>query len=99
MAKYILTKKAIEDLSNIWDYTYDTWSDKQADKYYRMILENCDTISKNPKLGKEYEEIVKDLKGFRAGRHIIFYRKQDMNAIQIIRILHEQMDLKNRINE
>ena len=99
MAKYILSKKAIEDLSNIWDYTYDTWSEKQADKYYRMILENCDTISKNPKLGKEYEEIVKDLEGFRAGRHILFYRKQDMNAIQIIRILHEQMDLKNRINE
>nr|MBR2109993.1 type II toxin-antitoxin system RelE/ParE family toxin [Alistipes sp.] len=33
MAKYHLTNKAVEDLSNIWEYTVDTWSERQADDY------------------------------------------------------------------
>ena len=39
MAKYILTNRAVDDLSEIWTYTYDVWSEKQADKYYNMLLE------------------------------------------------------------
>ena len=33
MAKYHLTNKAVDDLSEIWDYTYEVWSENQADKY------------------------------------------------------------------
>lgn len=35
----------------------------------------------------------------KAGRHIIFYRKIEENEVEITRILHDQMDLKNRILE
>jgi len=34
MARYTLTNKAILDLSAIWDNTVDSWSERQADKYY-----------------------------------------------------------------
>ena len=37
MKKYHLTKKAFEDLSDIWTYTYDNWSEEQADKYYSIL--------------------------------------------------------------
>ena len=30
MADFLLTKKAVEDLSNIWFYTLDKWSENQA---------------------------------------------------------------------
>jgi toxin ParE1/3/4 len=33
MAAYKLTNKAVEDLSEIWDYTFEVRSEKQADKY------------------------------------------------------------------
>ena len=39
MAKYYFTKKAIEDLNSIWNYTINVWSEQQADVYYRMIIE------------------------------------------------------------
>lgn len=61
MAAYILTNKALEDLSNIWDYTYETWSENRADKYYQMIIESCNNIGKNPELGKIYDDIIEDL--------------------------------------
>jgi len=31
MAKYELTNKAVEDLSKIWEYTFEVWSEKQTD--------------------------------------------------------------------
>ena len=36
MAKYFLTHKAVDDLSKIWEYTYEVWSENQADKYYQL---------------------------------------------------------------
>lgn len=41
MAKYILTNKAVEDLSEIWDYTFEVWSEAQADQYYYILLDSC----------------------------------------------------------
>jgi toxin ParE1/3/4 len=99
MAKYKLTNKAVEDLTDIWLYTFEKWSEKQADKYYKMLVDNFNEIARNPGLGKSYSEITNNISGFKVGRHIIFYRIIHDNEIEIIRILHEQMDLKNRMEE
>ena len=99
MAEYKLTNKAIEDLSKIWDYTFEVWSEKQADKYYESLITNCQEIADNPELGKNYEGITKQLFGMKANRHIIFYRTDNKNYVEITRILHERMDLKKRITE
>jgi len=99
MAKYKLTNKAVDDLTKIWNFTLDKWSENQADKYYLMLLENCNEVACNPELGKNYSGVTENLLGFRAGRHIIFYRKLEENEVEITRILHEQMDLKSRIIE
>lgn len=99
MAKVILRQKAIDDLNDIWIYTFDEWSEKQADKYYAVLELACIQIGKNPGLGKEYKEISKNLLGLRTGKHIIFYQVINKDRIEVIRILHEQMDLKKRLNE
>lgn len=97
MANYVLTNKAVLDLSAIWEYTVDTWSEKQADKYYFMLLDSCQEIADGKVVGKKYAEISAEIIGFKAGLHIIFYRKISHDKIEIARILHTQMDLKNRI--
>lgn len=99
MAKLELTKKAVEDLADIWNYTYENWSERQADKYYQLLVESFKEIADNLRIGKNYSEIVERLRGFKVGRHIVFFRKMEGSKIEIIRILHEQMDLKNRIIE
>lgn len=99
MPGYKLTNKAVEDLTDIWNYTFEQWSEKQADKYYRMLIDNFDWIVRNTGLGKSYSAVMDNILGFKVGRHIIFYRVLHDNKIEIIRILHEQMDLKNRISE
>jgi toxin ParE1/3/4 len=99
MAAFNLTNKAVEDLSRIWNYTFDKWSENQADRYFKLLLENCQDIADNPDLGRNYDGVRADLFGIKANRHIIFYRKLIGQPIEITRILHERMDLKNRIIE
>jgi toxin ParE1/3/4 len=99
MASYTLTNKAVLDLSAIWEYTVDTWSEKQADKYYFILLNTCQEVAKGKVRGKKYPEIGIEILGFRAAQHILFYRKLSAGKIEIARILHTQMDLKNRIQE
>ena len=99
MAKYLLSRKAILDLTGIWHYTCANWSEMQADKYYELLTGAFVTISVNPAMGKSYEEISIGLLGIRVGQHIIFYRKVKVNHIQIIRILHVRMDLDRNIKD
>lgn len=99
MASYTLTNKAVLDLSAIWEYTVDSWSGKQADKYYFMLLDSCQDLADGKVTGKNYPEINTEIFGFRAGQHILFYRKLSADKIEIARILHAQMDLRNRIRE
>ena len=100
MTKYYLTNKAVEDLTNIWNYTFDTWSERQADIYYNMLIESCQKIAENPLLyGLKYDEITEGLRGYRANKHIIFYQILQDDKILVIRILHQRMDLKRRMVE
>lgn len=99
MASYTLTNKAVLDLSEIWEYKVDTWSEKQADKYYFMLLDICQDIADGEVSGKNYPEVNTELLGLRAGEHILFYRKPSVDKVEIVRTLHTQIDLKKRIQE
>ncbi|MEX2485646.1 MAG: type II toxin-antitoxin system RelE/ParE family toxin [Brumimicrobium sp.] len=99
MAKFKFTNSAVKDLSDIWNYTVETWSENQADKYYKILLKACSAIAKKPELGKVYEEIYPELKGEKASKHIIFYRVMEDQSIEITRILHERIGLKNKLKK
>jgi len=99
MAKYELTQKATKDLGKIWNYTVDTWSENQADKYFYRLLDSCQEIANGKVKGKQYEGIYPGLLGIKTGKHIIFYRQVNKDRVEIARILHERMDLRRRIRE
>lgn len=99
MAKVIFRQEAIDDLNDIWIYTFEEWSEKQADKYYATLEFACMQIGENPELGKEYEGINSHLLGLRSGKHIIFYQIINEQEVEVIRILHERMDLKSWLTE
>lgn len=59
-----------------WPFSkLDKWSKKQADKYYEILLENCQYIADDPYIGKNYDGIKNGLLGLKGNRHTIFYRK------------------------
>lgn len=98
--RYILSKEAENDLENIWLYTFKTWSIKQADEYLTLIINHLQYIADNPNSGKDYSEIRKGYLRSKIKSHYIFYKiDKRKKTLQIIRILHERMDIKTQISE
>lgn len=56
-------------------------------------------IADNREIGKDFSEIKIGLLGKKIGKHIIFYQFEGESRIVIIRVLHEYMDLKSRLQE
>lgn len=57
MAKVKFRQEAIDDLSSIWEYTYNEWSENQADEYYHLIKSACSEIGFNPQIGKNTSKL------------------------------------------
>ena len=94
--KLHFTKKAVSDLSEIWNYTLTTCSEQQADEYYSALISCCQhLLRESTVLSRTYDKIHEALKGIKCGQHIIFYKKDSSGkVVLIVRILHERMDLK-----
>lgn len=98
--KFRLSRKAEEDLEGIWLYTLETWSKEQADRYLSLIFDEIEFLSINPKTGQDFGHIRKNYRYSKVKSHLIFYKhKKSDDIIEVIRILHERMDLENRIIE
>ena len=100
MAKLRFTNKAVEDLTSIWNYTFKTWSERQADEYYEMLISACRrTLVSSLVSARLYAEISPDLYGVKAGYHLIFFKTITDGDVLIVRILHERMDIKRHFRE
>ena len=97
---YKLSRKAEEDLEEIWLYTLETWSKEQADRYLSLIFDEIEFLTANPKTGQDFDHIRKNYRYSKVKSHLIFYKhKKSEDVIEVIRILHERMNLENRIIE
>ncbi|MEO5911842.1 MAG: type II toxin-antitoxin system RelE/ParE family toxin [Pelobium sp.] len=95
---YKISVEAQNDLENIWLYTYETLSKEQADRYYNLILNEIEYLAGNPDSGEDYNHIRKGYLRSKVKSHLIFY-KVNSEEIEIIRILHQQMDIETRLND
>src|SRR5262249_18493820 len=93
---YVISKKAVSDLEEIWLYTVEKWSVSQADRYYSLLIEEIDYICKNVNYGKNMDHIRKGYRAAKVKSHLIFY-KTDSGKIEVVRILHERMDIDNQL--
>ena len=95
--KYRLRRQAEVDLEEIWSYTATRWGLDQAERYVGGILQMLDFISENPRLGRWADEVRPGYRKKAIGSRIIFYREQDA-AIDVVRVLHQSMDLVMHID-
>jgi toxin ParE1/3/4 len=94
---YFVNGKALEDLNNIWIYTAENWSLEHADRYYNLIVDEIEFAAKNFETTKDFSHVRKDYKYSKVKSHLVFYKKVTDYEIEVVRILHEKMDVKNRI--
>ena len=99
MLKYVISEKALEDINNIWIYTAENWSVEQADRYYNLIIDEIEYIVDNLDMARDFGKIRKSYRYSKVKSHIIFFKKDKTNEIEVVRVLHESMDIKNRLAE
>ena len=99
MIGYLLSRAAQADLDGIWDYTEQTWSAEQAELYPATIRDACLALATGRRTGKPAERFKPGYFMKAVGSHYIFYTVTEDGLIQVIRILHQRMDVASRLGK
>lgn len=82
---------ALSDIKGTWQYLAEQNEDAAA-KLIRTITEKCTVLSKNPKVGRERNDLMLGLRLFPFKNYNIFYFPIE-NGIEIYRVLHSSRDV------
>ncbi len=96
---YKISVKAAEDIEHIWLYSVEHWSVEQADRYVNLIFDEIEYIAANPGTGKDLNHVRKNYRCTKVKSHLVFYRLAEKQTVEIIRVLHERMDIENHLTE
>ena len=97
MKKLVLhiSTEALSDLEEIWSYTLKRWSKEQADRYYSLLIDDIEFLQSNYYSGKSAEYIRPEYRVSFVKSHIIFYKIVDDQKLEVIRILHQSVNIDN----
>lgn len=98
MSRYVLSPAARADVEQIWDYTCDRWDDKQAEKYVREIQRAIDRVVDSPEIGRACDEVRPGYRKHAVGAHTLYYRIAGVEMIDVVRILHQRMDVDRHLD-
>lgn len=99
MPAYTLTRKALADIAEIWVYTAENWSIEQADRYYNLIFDEIEYVAAHFEMARDFGHVRKGYRVAKVKSHLIFFRKTRNREVEVVRILHERMDIANRLGE
>ncbi|MCF8415968.1 MAG: type II toxin-antitoxin system RelE/ParE family toxin [Crocinitomicaceae bacterium] len=88
-----VSSEALSDLEKIWIYTCEKWSKEQADRYYSLLIEEIQFLQSNYNTGKSAEYIRPGYRVSFVKSHILFYKIVDDQKLEIIRILHQSVNI------
>lgn len=97
MKKYTLTRMAEKDIREIWKYTVENWGESQAFDYLNGLEMRLEELSEAPDtLGITRPDIKPNYMSCLYKSHIVFFIKRT-NSIEVIRVLHQSMDIPRRM--
>ncbi len=89
--------RAERDLLQIWLYTFRTWGEVQADRYLDELDQGIRLLAENPSVGSDYGHVCDGYRRFSINYHRVFYRFAG-DSLEIVRVLHESMDIDTHID-
>jgi toxin ParE1/3/4 len=99
MSGFFLTKKAKDDLKAIGRYTLDTWGREQRNCYLSLLDAAFQNLADYPLIGRDCSVIRPGYRKQVIEKHIVFYRQIETGEIEIVRVLHERMDIEQHLLE
>lgn len=95
---YRLSPAAQSDLSDIWDYTAETWSVDQAEAYLRGLTETIELLCEHPEIARERNEFNPPVRLHSYRSHLIIYRIEE-GRIVVVRVVHSRQHWKALLDE
>jgi len=89
---YTLSRKAEDDLIEMYIEGASLFGSHQADQYHRKIEKMIALLSENPRMARERDEISPPVRIHPFLSHLIVYMVDGNNDIFIIRIRHAHED-------
>ena len=93
MLELKISAEALADLEKIWAFIFEKWSKEQADSYYMCLIDHMNFLQSNFHTGKSADYIRVGYRVSFVKSHIIFYKLGDDQKIEIIRILHQSVNI------
>ena len=98
MAGFTLTNLAKADLKEIGRYTQERWGREQRNTYLTRLDGCFRQLAANPLAGNECDDIRDGYRKFAVGSHVVFYRRQGDDVIEIVRVLHGRRDVASQLS-
>lgn len=100
---YTFHPTADEQQTDIWLYSYQNWGADQADLYIDGLHQKLSNVAHNFSCLRSLPEGIDNaVKFFHYGRHYVFLREAVSDVaekIQVLTILHDSMDIPERLRE
>ena len=90
------SKKSLDDLEDIIDYTAQMWGAKQAKVYLKDIRDKVHQIANGDAIVQVLHIPRSGILKVRVNRHLIISESTN-STVKIIRILHESMDIPQHL--
>ena len=87
---YRLTRRARQDLLNIWRYIAED-SPVAADRFIDLLTRHCRLLGDNPHAGRRRDELRSGYRSFPVGDHLILYRIEQP-GVQVMHVVHGRRD-------
>jgi toxin ParE1/3/4 len=97
LSRYLLSPAAQHDLAEIWDFTCDRWDVEQAELSLRELQRATEGAAANPRIGRVCDQIRPGYYKLAAGSHMLFYRMITDGVIDVVRVLHQRMDVDRHL--
>ncbi|OCX71353.1 plasmid stabilization protein ParE [Acidithiobacillus thiooxidans] len=97
MGVFALTLAAKNDLRGIARFTEERWGRAQRLHYLKGLDETFKILADSPRLGNPCDYIEPDLRKHPFQSHVVFYNYRSEEEIQVIRVLHKNMDTQYRM--
>lgn len=82
---------------SIGRYTREQWGKTQQIRYLSQLDTAFHDLAEKPEIGRACNDIRAGYYKFGVGKHLIFYRHNREDQIEIVRILHSRMDIEQHL--